>query len=177
MTKQVFWRLSLSLWHPLHPESSGFCWAVAFTFTTHPQQCRHLFLGCLPDLSPDCSHPMCPAFELLVPSIPATILAWLNHLLRCCPDSGALTYGPLQTLNRVKKNSQMLTQYCKSNGRRGTTVHLHIPFSCISWLLTFIFLNGGIMVYFILATPWGMQDLSSPIRNWTLASCCENAES
>ena len=92
----------------LHPESSGFCWAVAVTFTTHPQPCRHLFLGYLPDLSPDCSHPMCPVFELLVPSVPATILAWLNHLPGCCPDSGALTHGLYKHSKQSEKELLLL---------------------------------------------------------------------
>lgn len=50
-----------------------------------------VFLRCLPDLSLHCSHLTCPGLGFLVPCVPATILAGLNCLPRCCPDSGSLT--------------------------------------------------------------------------------------
>ena len=93
--------------------------------------------------------------------------------LRCPGDSPGKNTG----VNEKELETVKWSRSSPSQMGGGITIYLHIPFPCISWLLTFIFLNGGIMVYFILATPWGMQDLSSPIRNWTLAPCCESAKS
>lgn len=74
-------------------------------FTTQPRH-FHPFLGCLPDLSPDCSHVSCPGFGLLVPSVSTAILAWLNHLPRCCPDSGSLVSLGMWGFTKWKRTSK-----------------------------------------------------------------------
>lgn len=80
-------------------------------FTTQPRH-FHPFLGCLPDLSPDCSHVSCPGFGLLVPSVSTAILAWLNT----CPGVAqtlapwlVLACGALQSEKELARASQIIS--------------------------------------------------------------------